>query len=135
MGPLLCVVQLLPASCPPPWVLEHLLPPAVAPDLLVLPLASPSPDRCPSPGAALWPCRRGGAPAPQAHRGAGSGERSGFLRSGERSHSQSGGRRGRSWTRRSRGRSYLRREGHVPRGARPPLFILQLAGAPLRWPC
>lgn len=62
MGPLLCVVQLLPASCPPPWVLEHLLPPAVAPDLLVLPLASPAPDRCPSPGAALWPCRRGGHP-------------------------------------------------------------------------
>ena len=42
-----------PAPAPAPWDGST----SVAPDLHVLPFASPAPDHCPSPGAALWSCR------------------------------------------------------------------------------
>ena len=110
LGPLLCVVQPLPASCLLP------LPPqdgstAVAPDLRVLPFASPAPDCCPSPGAALWSCRY----TWPKHTGEQEQVNTlGSSREESRRHPHLGGRRGPSCTHRSGRDSYPRTEVLCP---------------------
>lgn len=109
----------LPPTLPPPRMGPHTCCSRPA----CPPIASPAPDCCPSPGAALWSCRYTWQKHTEEQ---GQVNTLGSSREESRRHSHLEGRRGPSCTHQSDVIHILERRFCVPCGSGPPISILQL---------